>query len=104
MYKVIDWEKDVADKWRIRVEIGGSTVAFKFEEWPDDEVLQSEAARYDTMMQEQAAIRDAIMQKEQEEYELGLKEQSELPHEEPTDQDAREAMTQGQPDDATDPE
>ena len=104
MYKIIDWEEDAADKWRIRVEIGGSTVAFKFEEWPDDEVLQNEAARYDTMMQEQAAIRDAIMQKEQAEYELEAKEQSELPHEEPTSQDTREAMTREQPDAVTDPE
>lgn len=54
MYKVIDWEEDVAGKWRIRVEIAGQTVMFKFDEWPDDEVVQSEAARYDAMMQEQA--------------------------------------------------
>lgn len=55
MYKVIDWEEDVAGKWRIRVEIAGQTVMFKFDEWPDDEVVQAEAARYDAMMQEMAA-------------------------------------------------
>ena len=55
MYRVIDWEEDVAGKWRIRVEIAGQTVMFKFDEWPDDEVVQSEAARYDAMMQEMAA-------------------------------------------------
>ena len=54
MYKVIDWEEDVAGKWRIRVEIAGQTVMFKFDEWPNDEAVQSEAARYDAMMQEQA--------------------------------------------------
>lgn len=55
MYKVIDWEEDVAGKWRIRVDIAGQTVMFKFDEWPDDEVVQAEAARYDAMMQEMAA-------------------------------------------------
>jgi hypothetical protein len=64
MYKIIDWEQDVANKWRIRVEIADSTVMFKYEEWPDDEVVQADAARYDAMMQEQAAVRDAIMQEQ----------------------------------------
>ena len=64
MYKIIDWEQDLADKWRIRVEIAGSTVMFKFDEWPDDEAVQAQAARYDAMMQEQAAIREAIMQEQ----------------------------------------
>lgn len=63
MYKVIDWEEDVAGKWRIRVEIAGQTVMFKFDEWPDDEVVQSEAARYDAMMQEAAA--QAALEQEQ---------------------------------------
>lgn len=64
MYKIIDWEQDVADKWRIRVEIAGNTVMLKFDEWPDDETVQAQAARYDAMMQEQAAIREAIMQEQ----------------------------------------
>jgi hypothetical protein len=64
MYKIIDWEQDVADKWRIRVEIAGNTVMFKFDEWPDDETVQAQATRYDAMMQEQAAIREAIMQEQ----------------------------------------
>ena len=55
MYQVIDWEQDVAEKWRIRVDIAGQTVMFKFDEWPDDEAVQAEAARYDAMMQEVAA-------------------------------------------------
>ena len=63
MYKVIDWEEDVAGKWRIRVEIAGQTVMFKFDEWPDDEVVQAEAARYDALMQEMAA--QAALEQEQ---------------------------------------
>lgn len=63
MYKVIDWEEDVAGKWRIRVEIAGHTAMFKFDEWPDDEAVQSEAARYDAMMQEAAA--QAALEQEQ---------------------------------------
>lgn len=63
MYKVIDWEEDVAGKWRIRVEIAGQTVMFKFDEWPDDEVVQAEAARHDAMMQEMAA--QAALEQEQ---------------------------------------
>ena len=54
MYQVIDWEEDVAGKWRIRVDIAGQTVMFKFDEWPDEETVQAEAARYEAMMQEQA--------------------------------------------------
>lgn len=63
MYQVIDWEEDVAGKWRIRVEIAGQTVMFKFDEWPDDEAVQAEAARYDAMMQEMAA--QAALEQEQ---------------------------------------
>lgn len=54
MYQIIDWEEDVAGKWRIRVDIDGQTVMFKFDEWPDDEVVQAEAARYAAMTREQA--------------------------------------------------
>lgn len=63
MYQVIDWEQDVAGKWRVRVEIAGQTVMFKFDEWPDDTVVQAEAARYDAMMQEAAA--QAALEQEQ---------------------------------------
>jgi len=59
MYQVIDWEQDVAGKWRIRVLVSGQTVMFKFDEWPDDEAVQAEAARYDVMMQEMAAQEQA---------------------------------------------
>ena len=51
MYQIVDWEKDIAGNWRIRVAINGETVMFKFDEWPEDETLQAEAARYDAMMQ-----------------------------------------------------
>ena len=63
MYKVIDWEQDIAGKWRIRVDIAGRTVMFKFDEWPDDEAVQAEAARYDTIVQEMAA--QAALEQEQ---------------------------------------
>ena len=64
MYKIIDWGQDIAGKWRVRVEIAGSTIMFKYDEWPDDEIVQADAARYDAMIQEQAAIREAIMQEQ----------------------------------------
>jgi len=54
MYEIIDREEDVAGKWRIRVAIGGQTVAFKFQSDPTDEEVQVQAARYDAMMQEQS--------------------------------------------------
>jgi len=54
MYEIIDREKDVAGKWRIRVAISGQTVTFKFQSDPTDEEVQVEAARYDAMMQEQS--------------------------------------------------
>ena len=54
MYEIIDREQDTADKWRIRVAIGGATVAFKFQSDPTDEEVQAQAARYDAMMQEQS--------------------------------------------------
>lgn len=50
MYQVVDWEQDIAGKWRIRVEIAGRTAMFKFDEWPDDETVQAEAARYEAML------------------------------------------------------
>lgn len=54
MYQIIDYEQDVAGKWRIRVVIAGCTVMLKYDDWPDDEVVQADAARYDALMQEQA--------------------------------------------------
>lgn len=63
MYQVIDWEQDEAGKWRIRVEVSGRTATLKFNEWPDDEVVQAEAARYDALMQEMAA--KAALEQEQ---------------------------------------
>jgi hypothetical protein len=54
MYEIIDVEQDMADKYRVRVAIGGQTVSFKFQDQPDDDAIQAEAARYDAMRQEQA--------------------------------------------------
>ncbi len=58
MYEVIDTEVDEAGKTRVRVAINGQTVMFKFQSDPTDEEVQTEAARYDAMMQEQAAQAD----------------------------------------------
>jgi hypothetical protein len=54
MYEIIDVEQDIAGKYRVRVAIGDQTVAFKFQDQPDDEAVQEEAARFDAMRQEQA--------------------------------------------------
>lgn len=54
MYNIIDREQDVAGKHRIRVEIAGATVMFKFDKKPSNAQVQAEAAKYDAMMQEQA--------------------------------------------------
>lgn len=53
MYNIIDREQDVAGKHRIRVEIAGETVMFKFDKKPSNAQVQAEAAKYDAMMQEQ---------------------------------------------------
>lgn len=63
MYEIVDKEQDVAGKWRVRVDIAGSTVMSKYDEMPDDEVVQADAARYDAMMQEMAA--QAALEQEQ---------------------------------------
>lgn len=54
MYNIIDREQDVAGRHRIRVEIAGSTVMFKFDKKPTNAQVQAEAAKYDAMLQEQA--------------------------------------------------
>lgn len=54
MYNIIDQEQDIAGKHRIRVEIAGETVMFKFDKKPTNAQVQAEAARYDALMQEQA--------------------------------------------------
>jgi hypothetical protein len=56
MYEIIDTEQDLADKYRVRVAVGGQTVTFKFNEQPSDEEVQAAAARYDAMMQDQANV------------------------------------------------
>jgi hypothetical protein len=53
-YPITGWEEDVAGKWRIYVDIKGRTAMFKFDEWPDDNVVQAEAARFAALMREQA--------------------------------------------------
>ncbi len=68
MYQVIDCEQDVAGKWRIRVDIAGQTIMFKYDEQPSDEAIQEEAARYETRVQqatldaERAAHIEALVQ------------------------------------------
>lgn len=52
MYQIIDQEQDEAGKWRYRVDIGGETVMFKWDEPVDDATVQAEAARY-VLMREQ---------------------------------------------------
>lgn len=64
MYQVVDWEQDIAGKFRYRVIIGDENVMFKFHTFPSDEDVQDQAARYDAMIQEQTAIREAIMQEQ----------------------------------------
>lgn len=51
MYEVIDWEEDVAGKFRFRVVVGGMTIVFKFHTMPSDEELQAEVARWDAEFQ-----------------------------------------------------
>ena len=54
MYDVVDWEEDLAGKFRYRVLVAGRIAMFKFETPPTDEEVQATAAQYDAMMQEQA--------------------------------------------------
>ena len=56
MYKIVDWEQDVAGKFRYRVIIGNESVMFKFHTFPSDEDVQEQAARYDAIMQGQADV------------------------------------------------
>jgi hypothetical protein len=108
MYQVIDWEKDPSDKWRIRVAMTEHTVTFKYDDWPDDETVQGDAARYDAMMQQQlqaddyseildkAARYDAMMQ---EQMEAAALEDNRI-----ASQEKAAAMEREQTNDATDPE
>lgn len=63
MYEVVDQEQDMAGRFRVRVLIGDQCVMLKFLEQPTAEEVQAEAARYDTMMQEQhaASEREALI-------------------------------------------
>lgn len=45
-YPLVDWEVDIAGKYRFRIDIDGQTVMFKYEEYPTDEQLQADAAMY----------------------------------------------------------
>lgn len=49
-YPMIDWEIDVAGKYRVRLDIDGSTVMFKYNEMPSEEQLQQDAAAYVKMI------------------------------------------------------
>lgn len=50
MYTIIDWEQDIAGKWRVRVDIAGSTVMFKYDEQVDDATVYAEAERYEAAL------------------------------------------------------
>lgn len=50
-YPIVDWEVDMAGKYRVRLTINGSTVMFKYDDMPDDAVIQSDAERYDLATQ-----------------------------------------------------
>lgn len=63
MYEIVDTEQDIAGKWRIRADIAGSTVMFKYDAMPDDDTIQADAARYEAMMQ-QNAIEVALAQEQ----------------------------------------
>lgn len=63
-YQVVDWEQDIAGKFRFRVLIGDAVVMLKFQKFPTDEVVQEAAARQDVLMQqmaEEAARQEAVM-------------------------------------------
>lgn len=65
-YQVIDWEQDIAGKFRFRVLIGDTVAMLKFQTFPTDEVVQEAAARQDAIMQrlaEEAAQKEAEMQR-----------------------------------------
>lgn len=47
MYTIVDEEIDEAGKYRVRVDIRGCTVMFKFEERPTPVQLTEEAERYE---------------------------------------------------------
>jgi hypothetical protein len=47
MYPIIDEEIDLAGKYRVRVEIRGSTVMFKYDFSPTVERVEEDAARYE---------------------------------------------------------
>lgn len=46
-YTIVDWEIDEAGKRRIRVDINGATVMFKYDTMPDDAQVQADAKRYE---------------------------------------------------------
>ena len=60
MYQIIDWEQDVAGKWRYRVSIDGQTIMIKFDTLVDDDAVQAEAARYVAMKEQADAASDEV--------------------------------------------
>ena len=49
MYPIVDEEIDEAGKYRVRVEIRGCTVMFKYDTSPTIEQVEADAARYEEM-------------------------------------------------------
>ena len=62
-YEITGWERDVAGKFRYYVIVQGAPVSFKFHEFPTDEEVQAEAARYDAELQRLTA--EALLAQEQ---------------------------------------
>lgn len=54
MFEIVDFEQDMAGKFRFRILIDGQTVMFKFQDFPNDEEVQAEAQRYFDLMQRMA--------------------------------------------------
>ena len=49
MYPIVDEEIDEAGKYRVRVEIRGCTVMFKYDASPTIEQVEADAARYEAI-------------------------------------------------------
>ena len=60
MYQVVDWEQDIAGKFRYRVIIGDESVMFKFHTFPTGEDVQAEATRYAAMTAEALLAQEQV--------------------------------------------
>ena len=46
IYPIVDWEVDEAGKYRVRLDIDGNSIMFKYDEMPSEEQLQRDANIY----------------------------------------------------------